>query len=138
MRDVDGLRQVPLQDRGRIPRHLLQLVALPKFSKDASSSLVSVESRRGRSLAQLSSDITAQKNLRFTPWGEPLYFWYQGHRLTLRCTQDQSNIVSSQHYDSFVRWTIFTDSNEKALRLADQFAAQVPDLEFSPADIFSS
>ncbi|KZL67550.1 mitochondrial chaperone BCS1 [Colletotrichum tofieldiae] len=60
------------------------------FSKDASSSLVSVESRRGRSMAQLSPDITAKKNLRFTPWGKPLYFWYQGHRLTLRCTQDKA------------------------------------------------
>ncbi|GKT92428.1 mitochondrial chaperone BCS1 [Colletotrichum tofieldiae] len=30
-----------------------------------------------------------------------------------------------------------TDNNEKARRLADQFASQVPELEFSPADIFS-
>ncbi|KAK1470230.1 mitochondrial chaperone bcs1 [Colletotrichum tamarilloi] len=62
------------------------------FSQDASSSLVTVESRRGRSMAQLHPDITAKKNLRFTPWGEPLYFWYRGHRLTLRCTQDRASL----------------------------------------------
>ncbi|KAK1973320.1 LOW QUALITY PROTEIN: mitochondrial chaperone bcs1 [Colletotrichum cereale] len=43
-------------------------------------------------MAQLHPNITAKKNLRFTPWGEPLYFWYQGHCLTLRCTQDKASL----------------------------------------------
>ncbi|KAK1622891.1 hypothetical protein BDP81DRAFT_506321 [Colletotrichum phormii] len=43
------------------------------FAKDASSSLVSVQSRQGRTLAHFSPENTAKKYLRFTPWGEPLY-----------------------------------------------------------------
>ncbi|KAK1479522.1 mitochondrial chaperone bcs1 [Colletotrichum cuscutae] len=49
-------------------------VSSQAFSQDTSSSLVTIESRRGRSMAQLYPDITAKKNLRFIPWGEPLYF----------------------------------------------------------------
>ncbi|KAK2005930.1 mitochondrial chaperone bcs1 [Colletotrichum eremochloae] len=62
------------------------------FSKDASSFLVSVESRRGKLLSQLNPDIAAKKHLRFTPWGEPVSFWYRGRRLTLRCTQDKASL----------------------------------------------
>ncbi|KAK0368775.1 mitochondrial chaperone BCS1 [Colletotrichum abscissum] len=64
------------------------------FAKDASSSLVSVQSRQGRTLAHFSPENTAKKHLRFTPWGEPLCFWYRGHRLTLRCTQDKAAFFS--------------------------------------------
>ncbi|KZL64985.1 mitochondrial chaperone BCS1 [Colletotrichum tofieldiae] len=65
-------------------------VSAQDFSKDASSSLVSVESRRGKPMSQLNPDTAAKKHLRFTPWGEPLSFWYRGRRLTLRCTQDKA------------------------------------------------
>ncbi|KAK2036378.1 mitochondrial chaperone bcs1 [Colletotrichum somersetense] len=96
-------------------------VSVQDFSKDASSSLVSVESRRGKPLSQLNSDVVAKKHLQFTPWGQPLSFWYRGRRLTLRCTQDKASLfprnkmsiscigLSSQHYNNGWKRTITQD-----------------------------
>ncbi|KAK0368952.1 mitochondrial chaperone bcs1 [Colletotrichum limetticola] len=65
-------------------------ISAQDFAKNACSSLVSVESRRGRALVQPSCDIAAKKPLRFTPWRERQSFWYKGHLLSLQCTQNES------------------------------------------------
>ncbi|KAK1980506.1 mitochondrial chaperone bcs1 [Colletotrichum cereale] len=71
-------------------------VSFQKFSENASSSLVSVDSRQGRTMINLGSDIATQKPLWFTPWGERLYFWYKGHLLSLKCTEKGSALLPHQ------------------------------------------
>ncbi|KAK1722911.1 mitochondrial chaperone bcs1 [Colletotrichum acutatum] len=65
-------------------------ISAQDFAKNACSSLVSVDSRRGRALVHPSGDTTAKKPLRFTPWRERQSFWYKGHLLSLQCTQNES------------------------------------------------
>ncbi|KAL4412155.1 mitochondrial chaperone bcs1 [Colletotrichum abscissum] len=67
-------------------------VSAQDFSRNAISSLARVDSRRGRTLGLIDSDILDRKPLRFTPWGERLSFWYKGHRLSLQCTQNESSL----------------------------------------------
>ncbi|KAK2778385.1 mitochondrial chaperone bcs1 [Colletotrichum kahawae] len=64
-------------------------VSSQDFAKNARSSLVSVDSRRGRAMFRPDYDTTTKKPLRFTPWRERLYFWYKGHLLFLQCTQNE-------------------------------------------------
>ncbi|OHE90265.1 mitochondrial chaperone bcs1, partial [Colletotrichum orchidophilum] len=64
-------------------------VSSQDFAKNARSSLVSVDSRRGRALFRPDYDTTTKKPLRFTPWRDRLYFWYKGHLLFLQCTQNE-------------------------------------------------
>ncbi|KDN72315.1 putative mitochondrial chaperone bcs1 [Colletotrichum sublineola] len=45
-------------------------ISAQSFAKNACSSLISVDSRRGRALVHPSGDTTAKKPLRFTPWRE--------------------------------------------------------------------
>ncbi|KAK2006158.1 mitochondrial chaperone bcs1 [Colletotrichum eremochloae] len=65
-------------------------VSSQAFANDAPSSLASVDSRRGKGLAQFNSDVVDKKPLRFTPWGERLSFWYKGRLLTLKYTENES------------------------------------------------
>ncbi|KAK1690428.1 mitochondrial chaperone bcs1 [Colletotrichum godetiae] len=67
-------------------------VSVQDFSRNAISSLARVDSRPGRAVSLVDSDIVDKKPLRFTPWGERLSFWYKGHRLTLQCTQNESSL----------------------------------------------
>ncbi|OHE90316.1 mitochondrial chaperone bcs1 [Colletotrichum orchidophilum] len=64
-------------------------VSAQDFAKNACSSLVSVDSRRGRALIHPDCDTAAKKPLRFTPWRDRLSFWYKGHLLFLQCTQNE-------------------------------------------------
>ncbi|KAK1658520.1 mitochondrial chaperone bcs1 [Colletotrichum godetiae] len=105
---------------------LASWVSAQDISKNAISSLASVDSRQGKALGHLNSNITEKKPLRFTPWGERLAFQYKGRRLTLQCTQNESALfprksmtVSCIGRSPGVLWDLMNDCRLEYLRLSE-------------------
>ncbi|KAF4774531.1 mitochondrial chaperone bcs1 [Colletotrichum scovillei] len=83
-------------------------VSSQDFAKDARSSLVSVDGRRGRAMYYPDYNTTTKKPLRFTPWRKQLYFCGSSQILRdlmgecrlkyLKISQDKTSIF--EHYNN--------------------------------------